>query len=73
VHRRGSVEFSPPLNEAIVNYFSAEFHGFLSSMGSIGALVYNAYFKDPKPARTTVVVSKLVGAGHLEITATARK
>jgi 2-iminobutanoate/2-iminopropanoate deaminase len=35
--------------------------------------VYKAYFKDPRPARTTVVVSKLVGAGHIEITATARK
>ena len=34
---------------------------------------YKAYFKDPKPARTTVVVSKLVGAGHVEITATAKK
>ena len=34
---------------------------------------YKSYFKDPKPARTTVVVSKLVGAGHVEITATARK
>jgi 2-iminobutanoate/2-iminopropanoate deaminase len=34
---------------------------------------YKAYFKDPKPARTTVVISKLVGAGHVEITATARK
>ncbi len=30
-------------------------------------------FTDPKPTRTTVVVSKLVGAGHVEITATARK
>ena len=35
--------------------------------------VYKAYFKDPKPARTTVVVSKLVGPSHIEITATARK
>ena len=35
--------------------------------------VYKAYFKDPKPARTTVVVAKLVGWGHVEITATARK
>ena len=35
--------------------------------------VDNRDFKDPKPARTTVVVSKLVGAGHVEITATARK
>ena len=34
---------------------------------------YKSYFKDPKPARTTVVVSRLVGAGHVEITATARK
>jgi hypothetical protein len=32
-----------------------------------------ATFKDPKPTRTTVVVAKLVGAGHIEITATAKK
>jgi 2-iminobutanoate/2-iminopropanoate deaminase len=35
--------------------------------------VYKAYFKDPKPTRTTVVVSRLVGPSHIEITATARK
>jgi len=35
--------------------------------------VYTAYFKDPRPTRTTVVVAKLVGPGHIEITATARK
>jgi 2-iminobutanoate/2-iminopropanoate deaminase len=35
--------------------------------------VYKAHFPDPKPTRTTVVVAKLVGAGHIEITATARK
>jgi 2-iminobutanoate/2-iminopropanoate deaminase len=35
--------------------------------------VYTAYFKDPRPARTTVVVAKLVGEGHIEITVTARK
>lgn len=35
--------------------------------------VYKATFKDPKPTRTTVVVAKLVGAGHIEITATAKK
>jgi 2-iminobutanoate/2-iminopropanoate deaminase len=35
--------------------------------------VYKAYFKDPKPARTTVVVSKLVGPGHIEITVVAKK
>ena len=35
--------------------------------------VYKATFGVPKPTRTTVVVAKLVGAGHIEITATARK
>ena len=35
--------------------------------------VYKAYFKDPRPTRTTVVVAKLVGQGHIEITATARR
>jgi 2-iminobutanoate/2-iminopropanoate deaminase len=36
-------------------------------------IVYKTYFKDPRPTRTTVVVAKLVGQGHIEITATARK
>jgi 2-iminobutanoate/2-iminopropanoate deaminase len=35
--------------------------------------VYTAYFKDPRPTRTTVVVAKLVGSGHVEITVTAKK
>ena len=35
--------------------------------------VYKAYFKEPRPTRTTVVVAKLVGEGHIEITVTARK
>jgi 2-iminobutanoate/2-iminopropanoate deaminase len=35
--------------------------------------VYMNYFKDPRPARTTVVVAKLVGPGHVEITVTAKK
>ncbi len=35
--------------------------------------VYKAFFKDPRPTRTTVVVAKLVGQGHVEITVTARK
>ena len=34
-------------------------------------MVYTAYFKRPTP--TTVVVSSLVGDGHIEITVTARK
>ena len=35
--------------------------------------IYKSYFKEPRPTRTTVVVAKLVGAGHIEITVTARK
>jgi 2-iminobutanoate/2-iminopropanoate deaminase len=35
--------------------------------------VYMNFFKDPRPTRTTVVVAKLVGEGHIEITVTARK
>ena len=35
--------------------------------------VYTSYFKEPRPTRTTVVVAKLVGPGHVEITVTARK
>jgi len=35
--------------------------------------VYMNYFKDPRPTRTTVVVAKLVGEGHIEITATAKR
>jgi 2-iminobutanoate/2-iminopropanoate deaminase len=35
--------------------------------------VYKTYFEEPRPTRTTVVVAKLVGQGHVEITATARK
>ena len=35
--------------------------------------VYSAFFKDPRPTRTTVIVAGLVGPGHIEITATSRK
>jgi 2-iminobutanoate/2-iminopropanoate deaminase len=35
--------------------------------------VYKKFFSDPRPTRTTVVVARLVGQGHIEITATARK
>ena len=35
--------------------------------------VYTTFFKDPRPARTTVVVPKLVVTGTIEITVTARK
>jgi 2-iminobutanoate/2-iminopropanoate deaminase len=35
--------------------------------------VYGAFFKDPRPTRTTVVVAKLVGTARIEITCTAKK
>ena len=35
--------------------------------------VYTTYFKEPRPARTTVGVAKLVGTAHIEITVTAHK
>ncbi len=35
--------------------------------------VYTGYFKEPRPARTTVGVAKLVGTARIEITVTARK
>jgi 2-iminobutanoate/2-iminopropanoate deaminase len=34
--------------------------------------VYTTYFKDPRPARTTVGVARLAGGAHIEITVTAR-
>lgn len=33
--------------------------------------VYTAYFNEPRPARTTVGVAKLVGAARIEVTVTA--
>jgi 2-iminobutanoate/2-iminopropanoate deaminase len=35
--------------------------------------VYTTIFKEPRPARTTVGVSRLAGAARIEITVTARK
>ena len=35
--------------------------------------VYTAFFKDPRPTRTTVVVAGLLGPGSIEITVTAKK
>lgn len=34
--------------------------------------VYTTYFKEPRPARTTVGVARLGGGAHIEITVTAR-
>lgn len=35
--------------------------------------VYTTYFKEPRPARTTVGIAKLVGTAKVEITVTASK
>jgi 2-iminobutanoate/2-iminopropanoate deaminase len=35
--------------------------------------VYNTYFKDPRPTRTTVGIAQLVGTAKIEITMTARR
>jgi 2-iminobutanoate/2-iminopropanoate deaminase len=35
--------------------------------------VYTTYFKEPRPARTTVGVARLVGTARIEITVTAKK
>jgi 2-iminobutanoate/2-iminopropanoate deaminase len=35
--------------------------------------VYSTFFPEPRPARTTVAVAKLVGTARIEITITARK
>jgi len=35
--------------------------------------VYTTFFKEPRPTRTTVGISKLAGGAHIEITVTAKK
>jgi len=35
--------------------------------------VYTSYFTDPRPARTTVGVAKLVGTARMEVTVTAHR
>ncbi len=35
--------------------------------------VYTTYFKEPRPARTTVGIAKLVGTARIEVTVTAHK
>jgi 2-iminobutanoate/2-iminopropanoate deaminase len=48
---------------------------YLTDVGTFQRMnaVYTKYFADPRPTRTTVVVAKLVGPGHIEITVTAKK
>lgn len=48
---------------------------YLTDIGLIGRMntVYMKYFPEPRPARTTVGVAKLVGTARIEITLTAWK
>lgn len=48
---------------------------YLADIGQIGEMnkVYLTYFPEPRPARTTVGVAKLVGTSRIEITVTAKK
>jgi 2-iminobutanoate/2-iminopropanoate deaminase len=48
---------------------------YLTDIGQFQRMnaVYTAYFKEPRPARTTVAVAGLAGGAHLEITVTAKK
>lgn len=50
-------------------------HVFLTDMELFPRMnaVYTTYFKEPRPARTTVGVAKLVGTARIEVTVTARK
>jgi enamine deaminase RidA (YjgF/YER057c/UK114 family) len=35
--------------------------------------IYTTYFKEPRPARTTVGVANLVGTARIEVTVTAHR
>jgi 2-iminobutanoate/2-iminopropanoate deaminase len=50
-------------------------HVYLTDMSLFPRMnsVYTTYFKEPRPARTTVGVAKLVGTAKIEITVTASK
>jgi reactive intermediate/imine deaminase len=50
-------------------------HVYLTDIGLFQRMnaVYTTYFKEPRPARTTVAVAKLVGTARIEITVTASK
>lgn len=50
-------------------------HVFLTDMDLFQRMnaIYMTYFKDPRPARTTVGVTRLAGPSKIEITVIARK
>ena len=54
---------------------AATVHVYLTDMSLFPRMnaVYTTYFKEPRPARTTVGVAKLVGTARIEITVTASK
>ena len=64
------------LKEAGMSFSDAvTVHVFLTDMDLFQRMnaVYMTYFPDPRPARTTVGVAKLVGPSRIEITVTAKK
>jgi 2-iminobutanoate/2-iminopropanoate deaminase len=64
------------LKEAKMGFFDAvAVQVYLTDMDLFPRMnaVYTTYFKEPRPARTTVGVAKLVGTARIEITVTARK
>lgn len=64
------------LKEGGMNFSDAvTVHVYLTDIGLFQRMnaVYTTYFKEPRPARTTVQVAKLVGTARIEITVTARK
>ena len=64
------------LNEAGMSYADAvTVQVYLTDMSLFPKMnaVYMKYFNEPRPARTTVGVAKLVGTARIEVTVTAHK
>jgi reactive intermediate/imine deaminase len=64
------------LKEAGMSFDNAvTVHVYLTDIGLFQQMnsVYTTYFKEPRPARTTVAIAKLVGTARIEITVTASK
>ncbi len=62
--KAGGMDFS---NAVAVQVYLTDMDLFAKMNG-----VYTQYFKEPRPTRTTVGVSKLVGTARIEITVTAK-
>lgn len=64
------------LKEAGMSFENAvTVHVYLTDMTLFPRMnaVYTTYFREPRPARTTVGIAKLVGTAKIEITVTASK